>query len=461
MPAITYSKFDVGLDLRKGASVSDANRLRQLKNAYVTTGQVVRKRPGLTKVATLEGGTKGLVAGNNVLNTFYESGSITHANTLFKANQVAHPSTSEAVKKIHYGDLFNGYLYVAVEYDDGSTYHHYLDGSSPSYVSDANCPHSKGVIKMASKIWAVAGDVVRFSATNLPRNWTLADDAGFLPSGLQQGGADNARALGQQDRDLVVFFDTAAQVWVPDPDPRLHTFRKPIRGVGTRYPRSVANVSDDSFFLSDAGYRSIAVRGQDANLQDFDVGSPIDEVVSPLLPPTADPISIYHAGGGQYLCQVDSQVHVFTFSRSAKISAWSVYEFGITFDDFAELNGVLYLRSGDDVYKLDDTVFTDDGAQYEMVVELPYLDLKKPGVLKQIIGVDAVIQGSADIQLRWDPRDTARITDKVPLSGDTYSGALTPLECTAERFAPVITATNTQEVQIDALTFYYNELGVL
>ena len=41
MPAITFERFDGGLDVRQLASSVDANRLRTLKNAYVTTGRTV------------------------------------------------------------------------------------------------------------------------------------------------------------------------------------------------------------------------------------------------------------------------------------------------------------------------------------------------------------------------------------------------------------------------------------
>lgn len=51
---ITLDRFDFGLDLRKGLSTSDANRLRVLKNGYTTEGRTIRKRPGTTKIATLE-----------------------------------------------------------------------------------------------------------------------------------------------------------------------------------------------------------------------------------------------------------------------------------------------------------------------------------------------------------------------------------------------------------------------
>ena len=47
MASITFDKFDGGLDLRKGASVSDANKLRVCTNAYVTTGKGIQKRPCL------------------------------------------------------------------------------------------------------------------------------------------------------------------------------------------------------------------------------------------------------------------------------------------------------------------------------------------------------------------------------------------------------------------------------
>ena len=62
MATITFNKFDLGIDLRKSAAVSDANRLREMKNAYVTTGLATAKRPGFVKIATLEAGTKGLAA---------------------------------------------------------------------------------------------------------------------------------------------------------------------------------------------------------------------------------------------------------------------------------------------------------------------------------------------------------------------------------------------------------------
>jgi hypothetical protein len=232
MPSITFDRFDAGLDVRKGASVSDANRLRTLRNAYVTTGRTIRKRPGLNFIATLEVGTSGLRAAGGKLNTFYGSGSIVHFDARFVANKIPHPtSPSEAVTRIHFADVFNGYLYVAAQYANGDIRHHYIDstaaltawaattayslgdirrpaidnglryevttagtsgGSEPTWpttvnatvadgsvvwtcrataITDTNCPHSASVVKKSSKIFAVDDEVVRFCATSAPRDW--------------------------------------------------------------------------------------------------------------------------------------------------------------------------------------------------------------------------------------------------------------------------------------------------
>ena len=50
MAIISFTKFDLGIDHRKGPTVSDANRLQELKNGYVTTGLAISKRQGLTKI---------------------------------------------------------------------------------------------------------------------------------------------------------------------------------------------------------------------------------------------------------------------------------------------------------------------------------------------------------------------------------------------------------------------------
>ena len=71
MPAITFTKFQSGIDLRKSDQVVDANGLRECNNAYITGGYGIQKRPGLDKISgsSLGTDTSGLFYFNNKLYT--------------------------------------------------------------------------------------------------------------------------------------------------------------------------------------------------------------------------------------------------------------------------------------------------------------------------------------------------------------------------------------------------------
>lgn len=465
MSGIAFDSFDFGLDLRRGASTSKPDRLREMTNCYVTTGKEIAKRPGLRKIATLEAGTKGLRAGLGKLNTFYESGTITHANTLFQARKVAHSTPGlSAVSKVWYCDAFNGYLYSAIEYANGSVLHHYLNGAGVTYVADANCPHGKGVTKAASKIWSTKGaspyNVVKFSKTDDPTNWTAAGDAGFLSVGLKQENAQDCQALGQFQNKLVCFFQDSAQLWDVDTNPANNTLSQRMFGVGTRYAQSPASFSDDVFFLADQGIRSITVNQQTANLQDSDIGSPVDKLVLPAIGGQT-PVGVYIAPLGQFWLILGSTVFVYTFSRGAKLAAWCKYSFPFQLEDVTVLDNIVYVRNGNNVYKFDDTQYTDDGTPIKVSITFPFLDFKKPGILKMIMSMDVVIEGSCSLHLLTDGNDLGVATPPIILQGDTRAGAAIPVEVCAAAIAPVFQNAVNEPFKLTAMTFAFEELGPL
>ncbi|HCP79684.1 MAG TPA: hypothetical protein DIU11_18710, partial [Pusillimonas sp.] len=230
--SITFDKFDLGIDLRKGASVSDANRLRDMTNAYVTTGLATQKRPGLVKVAELTPGTKGLFAAFGKLNCFYSEGTINLGTGIFNAIKLT--GYAAKLKEVWFADVFNGQIYTSVEYENGVVRHHYTDNVT-TLITDGNCPHSKAVIKAstANKIFAANGETVRYCATDKPRDWTTANDAGFLPTGLRFQGARDAKALGIYKNNLVVLTQDGGQTWSVDPDPTRMALTDTVDNVGT------------------------------------------------------------------------------------------------------------------------------------------------------------------------------------------------------------------------------------
>lgn len=463
---IDFTKFDLGIDLRKDAAVSDANRLREMKNAYVTTGLTTAKRPGFTHVCTLEPGTKGLFAALGKLHTFYGSGSISHENPLFEAHKVAPASGEKAVKDLWYADVFSNFLYVSVEYEDGSVLHHYLDGGETTQITDSNCPHTKACAKTQSKIFAVGtdGDVVRFCASGRPRDWSTSGDAGFLPTGMNARGDRTATALGLQRGRLAVLTRDSCQLWTVDPDPNAMGLYDTVENVGSTFPKTVANVAGDLYFLSDYGVRSITTQLYTENLVDEDVGSPIDRLVKYAIEQAESdgtvPRSFYFYGTGQYILGFGGHLFVYSISRTAKISAWSQYYLCFPVDAVAELGKKLYFRSGDDVYMFDENSNTDGGRQFETLIELPYMDFKKPGQLKMIQGIDAVIEGSAYISIGFDSRDPDARTEEVLIKGNTRPVGMIPIPCCGTEISLRIRNFDDQPFKLNALTVYYNLLGI-
>lgn len=466
MAKITFDRFDLGIDLRKSASVSDANRLREMKNAYVTTGLATAKRPGLTKVATLPSGSKGLFSAFGKLQVF--SNTLPHPTlpgydtSLINWNELQ--DGLGAVKDVWFCDTFNGYLYVAIEYADGTIKHHYLNGGLKTAISDSNCPHTKAVVKAASKIFAVSADgqTVRYSATGKCTDWTTAEDAGFLPTGLNARGDRETNALALYRTYLVALSRDGAQVWTVNADPSAMSLSDRVDNVGTAYPRTVVGVSGETYFLSDYGFRSIAQQVYLDSLTDVDVGSPIDSLVRQTLrtmPAGTVPRAFYFYGTGQYVCCFGNHLYVYSQSKTSKIAAWSEYFLSVEVEAVAQLGQTLYLRSGDTVYKLDDEATTDDGEQFEVLITLPYLNFKRPGSMKHIYGLDAVVDGSCEISVGWDPRDPSAYTPEVKVSGNTRPGGMIPVECSGTDISIRVRNFDDKPFQLNALTLYYEDEG--
>ncbi len=456
MKTITFDRWEQGIDLRKGPSVQDANRLQEMDNCHVSTGWGIVGRPGFNLVTTLTPGSKGLFGFSGKLHT-YSNNLMFQNNPLIVTNQVP-LSTNRmlGVKQIHFNDVFNNAIYAAIEYDNGIVRHNYISGGS-SEITDANCPHSKEVVKIQSKMWASDGDVVRFSATNAPTDWTASSDAGFLPTGLQAEGENMVSALGEYDGRLAVFHPDSTQIWLVDPDPQLHVLDSNIQNIGTRHSNSVRAVNGNLYFLTDVGFRSVSQQNINENYLDLDIGTQIDEIVRPLIG-SGNVLSIYYAGGGQYWCSIGGNVFVFTISRTSKINAWSRYYFPFVVDNFTKLGEDIYIRSGEDVYIADPDSALDGTTPIDVNILTGYLPFKRPGRLKHIVGADVVCEGECEFSVLWDARDTSLETSPVTVSGDSRPGPLIPVEVMTTEAAFRFRSRNGKKFRLDSFSIYYHDL---
>lgn len=170
-------------------------------------------------------------------------------------------------------------------------------------VRDERCPNSKVVAIGAAKVFAADDDIVRYSATGNPLDWSTPDDAGFLPSGLQQNGANRIDVLNLYRSNLVALNASTFQMWQIDPDPEQMALLDAMEGIGSVWQKAAQPVANDLFLLTALGVRTVGIAAGSTNLQAGDVGMPIDTLVQEAvtgMPAGSEPKACYYPAAGQY-----------------------------------------------------------------------------------------------------------------------------------------------------------------
>jgi hypothetical protein len=228
------------------------------------------------------------------------------------------------------------------------------------HIADINDPNTKVVALMASHIFAGNKDIVSYSAAVNPTDWTSTNNAGYLPTGLNNYGDNPVAMLALYRSNLMVFNAGGYQMWQVDPDPANMALLD-AQPVGSTYTRSAQSVANDLLFLTVVGVRNLGTAGATANMQLGSTGQPVDPlVVAQIKAGTYDPISLYYPGRGQYWLIFGPQAFVMTINGTGQKS-WSRYIFPDSITDWT-LNGeTLYLRSaGNLIWQVDAGTATDD-----------------------------------------------------------------------------------------------------
>lgn len=284
----------------------------------------------------------------------------------------------------------------------------------PRRVTDENLPQSPIVMLGASKIFAADGDIIRFSATVNPLDWTTREDAGFLPVGLQQYGSNPVTAIGLYRGNLAAFNTEGCQIWQIDPDPAAMTLLDAIP-VPCRWPKTVQPVGDDLALLSNVGIRSLALVGASVNLQGGHFGQQVDPLVRELLSELVDaglePRSLYWPAHGQYWCIFGSEALVLTINGPGKDKrSWSRYTFPGPIDHWTILGNDLYLRSGDLVWRMSDDAIYDD---------------ERPDTTTTVFAVDVELGlVGAGLEVGWEDSGSRAFGSTTPAPPHVVAGFL-------------------------------------
>jgi hypothetical protein len=227
-------------------------------------------------------------------------------------------------------------------------------------ISDTKCPNTTPVAIAASKVFAGDVDIISFSATINPLDWSTTNDAGYLPFGLQTYGSQPVAALGLYRSNLVAFNATGFQMWQVDQDPANMALLDAVP-ISCTYPRTVQPIGNDLAFLNAKGVRNVSIAGASTNLQADGVGQPIDSLVQPKVKAgTYTPIGLYWPFAGQYWLLFGPEAFVLTIN-GVKARSWSRYVFPEAITDWTLDGNDLILRTASDkIWRMDSDVTLDD-----------------------------------------------------------------------------------------------------
>ncbi len=358
------------------------------------------------------------------------------------------------------------------------------DGAAPStinwvaktgQITDANCPQSAVVVIAAGKVFAADNDTIRYSATVNPTDWSSANNAGFLPFGLQTYGSNPVAAMNLYRSNLMAFNSEGSQMWQLDPDPANITLRDSLP-IASTHNHALQPVANDLIFLSSRGVRSIGIADSSTSLEAGDIGMPIDPLVQAAM--SAAPTGVFTASTfvpalGQYWIAFEnsdgltSTVFVYTIPAVGATGTWSRYVLPFTIQQFTVMNDVLYIRSSDDVLFYDTTTSNDYNADtatpsrsvaFPATVQTPWLDMGNPGVNKMVTGFDFVSTGGPpSVSFGYDQANVGLYTPPFVIPADTVPGQVIPMPICAPSLSMKITYAGGAPWQIQAMNIYVQD----
>lgn len=165
------------------------------------------------------------------------------------------PNASTTMSQQDY-DVFDGSIYL-VCVEPSVAWRHYYAGSP---ATAGNMVETQGTNKgvtvrtYQSKMYAVTGKLLYFSAVNDPNQWDAGTGHGYINLSLQDSDSETLTALEVYYDKLAVFSSEAIQIWAVDPDPLQNAFTQLLRSTGTFAPRSPLQYgSGDVLYLDEFG----------------------------------------------------------------------------------------------------------------------------------------------------------------------------------------------------------------
>lgn len=456
-----------GIDRRALQSASDPSSVWAAVNVDLTTSGAFRRRDALVEFAELPPGTIGLYSLADKLRVAVPAGSGRQASlpATIKGDVFGDSDTAatpigtylRVTSQSAWGGAqsIGALPYLVLESAAGQFVHHWIRttpllATSPiSTRIDLGFEPGPDLAKIEQKFYAPdrTKAVVRYSSTEFgPAVWQEADapdDAGHIATIEHALSGTDVTGLTIHQGKLVIVFSNSMQFWNVDPDPALFELAFVLNGPGTKVFGSLSPVTGDVYYFSEGGFRSLSTQTTTGELREGDIGASLADLSAQFADVDPNQVkSLWSQARSQYLCFISREeagtdgtttVFAFTLSQTFGVVGWTTWELPINVEYVTELNGVLYVRSGDMIYSFDPDSVKDevDGAQVliDAYYETQFLDGGFPQFRKQWMMMDVLSDSTVDVYALIDRRNR-ELTEIIAknLQGSTFDGGSIPVD---------------------------------
>jgi hypothetical protein len=122
------STANAGMTRLRSKGNAAPGTLYDLLNGYITLAGTIKPRPGTQTDIVLPADTKGMTAHKCRIYVFSHIPQVTSNPDKYIVATLRHPvDPTIPIQQIHFQSAFMGFLYVAAEFEDGNTWHYWLE----------------------------------------------------------------------------------------------------------------------------------------------------------------------------------------------------------------------------------------------------------------------------------------------------------------------------------------------
>ena len=303
-----------------------------------------------------------------------------------------------------------------------------------------------------NRVYSASNTLLYYCKLNTPNNWSDAgasSGAGFINVSSLVDGNERIQSVSTYLGYAAIFTSKTVIIYLLNQDATAVSLFQQLENVGTYAPRATLSFgSTDVFYLDATGIRSLRARDASNAAIMNDVGTAIDPLIQSWVAQVGNGVASNAVAAiepldSRYWVAIGSRIFILSYFPTAQISAWTYYDAGHTFTDFARIGNKIFARAGDVIYLYGGALGATYPASGDITsnVQLPFISASGPATFKEWTGFDTSCQGAWDVVMTLDPNDWTQEAVAGLFTEVTYNGAAQRTIGRAPMFAPNFTST--------------------